>query len=109
MTIQQECRRESFEKLNVSKRQRQVINVFIGDWIMGDGMGLTAQEVAENLYNMRLVPDVNRNFAAPRITELLDLGILQSCSKRFCAKTGRNITVWGFTNRYKDYLRLSKY
>jgi hypothetical protein len=35
-----------------------------------------------------------RNFAAPRLTELKEAGSVVATGKKICGKTGRNVTVW---------------
>ena len=55
---------------------------------------LTAQEIAVALYNRRHIPSDERNFTAPRLTELRKEGKVEPVDKKLCVKTGRKVTVW---------------
>lgn len=90
MSITKETRRESFYAIlpTLTQRQRTVLQILreCGD--------LTAQEIASELFRRRITPTDERNFAAPRLTELCDMGAVKAFGKKKCAKTGRNVTVW---------------
>ena len=36
----------------------------------------------------------DRNFVAPRLTELKDAGIVEVVGKRTCIMSGKNVAVW---------------
>lgn len=55
---------------------------------------MTAQEIATKLYQRGFVLSDDRNYAAPRLTELYKAGKVQPAGKTTCAKTGRTVTVW---------------
>ena len=55
---------------------------------------LTAQELASELYKRGHIPSDERNFTAPRLTELRKDGKVKPVSKKQCDKTGRKVTVW---------------
>jgi hypothetical protein len=90
MSIQSETRRESYERIKttLTARQKTVLAILreLGD--------LTAQEVADTLCFLRITPTNERNFAAPRLTELAEKGLVTAVSKKVCKKTGRTVTVW---------------
>jgi len=89
MSITQETRRESYESVKPTvTRRRAVILDILGDHEM------TATEIAEMLYIRGVTPFYERNFAAPRLTELKAEGKVKTVGKRFCGKTGRKISVW---------------
>lgn len=95
MSIPKETRYESYEKMKISLRTRQKIVLAIL-WQCGD---MTAQEVADTLCFLRVTPTNERNFAAPRLTELCDKGLVAAVGKKICAKTKRMVTVWSATGR----------
>jgi len=90
MSIPKETRRESYEAIapTLKKRQRIVLNIL---WERGD---MTAQQVADTLCFLRITPTNERNFAAPRLTELCEMWLVLAVGKRTCKKTGRTVTVW---------------
>jgi hypothetical protein len=89
MSVTTETRRESYEavKPTTQKRRAAVLEV-LGDKEM------TATEIAEALYARGDTKSAERNYAAPRLTELKAEGKVKTVGKRFCGKTGRNIAVW---------------
>ena len=89
MSITQETRRESYEAVKPTTQQRRVIILDI----LGD-QSMTATEIAEMLYVRGVTPFYERNFAAPRLTELKAEGKVKTVGKRLCGKTGRKIAVW---------------
>jgi len=95
MSITSETRRESYQAvlLTLNERQRNVLTVLeeCGD--------MTAQEVAFELHLREITPSDERNFAAPRLTELADLGLVQAIGKKPCYKSGRRVTVWTAVSR----------
>lgn len=58
---------------------------------------LTAREVAAELYRRGHTPSDERNFAAPRLTELKAAGQVKVIGKRKCDYTGRSVAVWAVT------------
>ena len=90
MSITSETRRESYNAIlpTLNERQKNVLEILKNH---GDS---TAQEVAVILYLWELSQTDERNAAAPRLTELADMGLVQAVGKKICAKTGRRVTVW---------------
>jgi predicted ArsR family transcriptional regulator len=90
MSITKETRRESYEKIlpSLTARQRTVLA------ILRDFGDLTAQEIADTLCFLCITPTSERNFAAPRLTELCGKGLVKAVRKTVCKKTGRTVTVW---------------
>ena len=89
MSITNETRRESYASVKPdTKRHRQVILEILG------GREMTANEIAEELYKKGVTPYYERNFAAPRLTELKSEGKVKTVGKKYCGKTGRMIAVW---------------
>jgi hypothetical protein len=90
MHITQENRRDSYEQvlLTLNARQKKVLEI-LTEWD-----DLTAQEVAMVLNMSGVTPTDERNFAAPRLTELCDKGLVRAVGKKVCDKTGRTVTIW---------------
>jgi predicted ArsR family transcriptional regulator len=90
MSIPRETRRESYDKIlpTLTARQETVLAILRG---CGD---MTAQEAANTLCYLRITPTNERNFAASRLTELCDMGLVKPVRKTVCKKTGRTVTVW---------------
>jgi len=99
MSITSETRRESYKAvlLTLNERQRNVLN------ILTDCGSMTAQEVAFELQLREITPSDERNFAAPRLTELSDAGLVRAVGKKPCYKSGRRVTVWAIVSAEEDY------
>jgi hypothetical protein len=93
MSITEETRRDSYYAVlaTLTGRHKNILQVLreCGD--------MTAQEVAGELHRRGITPTDERNFAAPRLTELADMGLVTAVGKKRCYKTGRNVTLWAVT------------
>ena len=90
MNIPKDTRRASYDKVMPSVKQRQTLILAI----LGERGPMTAQEVADELHRRGHTPSGERNFAAPRLTELKEAGSVEATGKKICGRTGRNVTVW---------------
>ena len=90
LDILQETRRESFEavKQDAAARRRVILE------ILTEKGGMTAREVSAELFRRGITPTDERNFAAPRLTELKEAGKIVVVGKKQCAHSGRNVAVW---------------
>lgn len=89
MSITEETRRESYQIVRpAAQRRRAIILEVLGDKEM------TATEIAEALFVRGDTPYYERNFAAPRLTELKADGKVKTVGKRFCEKSRRMVAVW---------------
>ena len=90
MSIPKETRRESHQivKLTLTERQGKVL------LILKERGDMTAQEVAAELHRRGITLTDERNFAAPRLTELSKAGLVKAVDKKICGKTGRKVSVW---------------
>ncbi len=89
MSITEETQRESYENIKPTTGQRRALILEI----LGD-REMTANEIAEELFRRGYIPFYERNFAAPRLTELKTDGKVEVVGKRLCSKTNRTIAVW---------------
>ena len=89
--LTQETRHESFEtvKQDAAARRRVILEI-----LTEHGGGMTAREVAGELHRRSITPTDERNYAAPRLTELCDAGKIHAVGKKLCAHSGRNVAVW---------------
>jgi len=90
MNITQETRRENYEavKADTAARRRVILE------ILAESGGMTAREIAVELHRRGITPTNERNYAAPRLTELYQAGKITTAGKKQCPQTGRNIAVW---------------
>ncbi len=90
MSITEETRRESYNAVLPTVKQRRGLVLAL----LRERGPMTAQEVADELHRRGVTPSAERNFAAPRLTELKDAGQVEATGKKICGKTGRSVTVW---------------
>ena len=91
-----ETRAEAEEKLNKNLRYKQILEIFRRSTQKG---GYTAKEIAFLMMMNGDIPTDERNFTAPRLTELGRAGIVEPIGKTTCAWTGRKVTVWGLCDK----------
>jgi len=91
MGIPQETRRESHEaiKQDAATRRRVILEI-----LTEHRDGMTAREVSAELHRRGITPTDERNYAAPRLTELYKAGKITCTSKRQCPLTKRYVAVW---------------
>lgn len=85
-----DTRAEANEKVDRQKRYKQIIE------ILGEhkNIMLTAKQLAVIMCRRGLIPTEERNFTAPRLTELSSKGIVEPCGKIRCLYTGKKVTVY---------------
>jgi|LSQX01.3.fsa_nt_gb predicted ArsR family transcriptional regulator len=90
MEITKETRRESYgaAKQDAAARRRVILE------ILTERGQLTAREVAAELYRRGITPSDERNYSAPRLTELKAAGQVEVTGKTICDRTGRSVAVW---------------
>ena len=84
-----EARAESNETVDKQKRYKQIIEI-----LMENPKGLTAKEIACVMYSNGLIPTRERNFTAPRLTELSYKGVVEPIGKKKCTFTGKTVAVY---------------
>lgn len=84
-----ETRRESYEAVlpKVKDRARLILET-LGDKEM------TVSEITEELVSSGDIPYFNRNYVAPRLTELKDMGIVETCGRRKATRSASTEAVW---------------
>lgn len=82
--VQYNCKNIEEQK-NV--RYKQILEVL-------HGKQMTAKEIAVELYNKGLINDTDRNYTAPRLTELKHMGKVIVVNKKTCQWTGKQVAVY---------------
>lgn len=88
-----ETRRESYENIlpKTKDRARLILEV-LGDRAM------TVSELTDELVGNGVIPYFNRNYVAPRLTELKDMGIVETCGRRKSTRSDATEAVWRRVN-----------
>lgn len=102
--ITEQTRRESHEDIKPKKTIRY--NQILDRLLTGTK---TAKEVAIELYDLGLIPSTERNYTAPRLTELEKMGYVRVIDKKKCDYTGKNVAVYeitaeGIGERYSNHI-----
>ena len=89
MSITRETRREGYESvLNKRTIRAELILEIL------DNGPMTASEIVKELLDRGVIKYYNRNFVAPRLTELKEEGRVEVIGKRPCIMSGKNVAVW---------------
>ena len=83
-----ETRSEANEAVDKKKRYKQILEILQG------GKEMTAKEIAVEMCQRGYVPTPERNFAAPRLTELSIKGLVEPCGKQKCSYTGKTVALY---------------
>lgn len=59
----------------------------------------TAKELAVELYDLGFIPSTERNYTAPRLTELEKMGYVKAIDKKKCQYTGKTVAVYERTEK----------
>lgn len=57
----------------------------------------TAKEIAVELFDLGMIPSTERNYTAPRLTELEKMGLVIAIAKTKCKYTGKTVAVYEIT------------
>lgn len=102
--ITQQTRQLSFEDIQLKRKMRyeQILNRLIKG-------KKTAKEIAVELFELKLIPSAERNYTAPRLTELEQIGLVNSKEKKICQYTGKKVAIYEITSEgIKKYRLLNK-
>ena len=88
-----ETRRESYEAVlpKVKERARLILETL-------GSREMTVSEITEELVSSGKIPYFNRNYVAPRLTELKDMGIVETCGRRKATRSDATEAVWRRVN-----------
>lgn len=59
----------------------------------------TAKEIAVELYELGYIPSTERNYTAPRLTELEKMGYVKAIDKKKCSYSGKSVAVYERTQK----------
>lgn len=82
-----ETRGESHEKVDKKKRYREILECLADK-------ELTAKEIADEMCRKGQIPTNERNFTAPRLSEMSEQGIVEPVGKKVCQWTGKKVAVY---------------
>ena len=87
--ITRETRRDSYDAVlpKVKERARLILETL-------GNREMTVSEITDELVARGEIPYFNRNYVAPRMTELKDLGIVETCGRRKSTRSKATEAVW---------------
>ncbi len=91
-----ETRSEAYETVDKKKRYAQITEILAG------GKEMTAKEIAVEMCNRGYIPTSERNFTAPRLTELSKEGKVEPIGKQRCTYTGKTVAVYKLREEQTD-------
>lgn len=84
-----DTRRESYDTIDKRKRYMQIREILYKN-------ELTAKEVAVEMFKKGFTPTPERNFAAPRLTEMCIKGEVEIIGKKVCGYSGKKVSVYRY-------------
>lgn len=84
-----ETRSESEIKVDKQKKYAQILEI-----LSSSSEAMSAKEIAVKMYEKGYIPIAERNYSAPRLTELLKMGKVDCVGKKTCKYTGRSVGVF---------------
>lgn len=102
--ITQYTRQMSFEDI---KPKRKIRYEQILDRLMTGPK--TAKEIAIELFDLGMIPSTERNYTAPRLTELEKMELVKVIDKKKCQYSGKTVAVYeitpkGIEQRYVQHI-----
>ena len=86
--ITKQTRSESYEKVDKQRRYNQIFEV------LNELGSASAREISEMMHKKGYTPTSERNFSAPRLTELVKFEKLEIVGKKVCEFTGKKVAVY---------------
>ena len=83
-----DTRHDAHESVNKQQRYDQIIEC------LTEKPNQTAKEIACMMVSKRMIPYADRNFTAPRLTEMFHDGRVEVVGKRECKWTHRMVSVY---------------
>lgn len=87
MIITYDTRAEAHEQVDKARRYFEILE------ILGN-KEMTAKEIAVEMHKKGYIPTDERNFTAPRLTELSIKGIVEPIGKKTCEYTGKTVSIY---------------
>jgi len=83
-----ETRSESEATVDKQQRYKQIIEC------LKENGELTAKECAVEMMKKGYIPTSERNFTAPRLTEMSQHGLVEPVGKKVCKYSGKSVAVY---------------
>ena len=83
-----DTRAEAEGKVDKQLRYKQIIEC------LKEHGDMTAKECAVQMMQKGYIPTSERNFTAPRMTEMTEKGIIEPIGKKKCSYTGRSVAIY---------------
>ena len=83
-----ETRSEAEASVDKQKRYKQIIEC------LKENGELTAKECAVEMMKKGYIPTAERNYAAPRLTEMSQHGLVEPVGKKVCSYSGKSVAVY---------------
>lgn len=98
-TITRQTRQMSFDDIQDKEKIRyiQILNRL--------DKPKTAKELAVELFELGFIPSTERNYTAPRLTELERMGYVRAIGKKKCEYTGKTVALYERTE--KGYIAIN--
>ena len=98
--ITDECRRNANEAVDRMKRYMQIKEVL-------KGRMLSAKEIAVEMFKRGYTDSAERNYSAPRLTELeMKYRLVNVIGKKKCQYTGKTVSVYQLVEDEKSWEQL---
>lgn len=91
-----ETRQLSFEDIVSNKKHAKRYKQILDRLCTGNK---TAKELAVELFELGFIPSTERNYTAPRLTELEKMNMVQAIDKKKCKYTGKTVAVYTITQK----------
>lgn len=91
--ITYDTRAEAHEQVDKALRYLQILETL-------EGKEMTAKEIAVEMKKKGYIPTDERNFTAPRLTELSIKGIVEPVAKKRCEYTGKTVSVYKIREKH---------
>ena len=97
-SITLETRRMSYEEIlaGLGKRHQMILEA------LRERPRSTARELALYLWEKGVIPAPERNFTHPRLTELMQAGIVAAVDKKRCPITGKMVAVYEIVGEWEE-------
>lgn len=89
--ITNETRFQSYKEIKTKQPVRYDQIIYI---LRNNPKGMTAKEIAVELYHLKLIPSTERNFVSPRLTELVKMKKVQVIGKKICEYSKKKVAVF---------------
>lgn len=97
--ITRETRYEAHQRVDKTLRYIQIKE------ILEELKQATAKEIAVEMYKKGYTPSSERNFSAPRLTELVGMDMVRVIDKKQCDYTGKKVAIYTLTEYIKERRR----